>query len=334
MPDATILILSGSDVRALLGWDDAIALVRDAMIALSAGTTRHLPRAILAMEQGRAFGLMAGGLAAGPSGEGGGFGAKLISVYPENHGLGRPSHQGAVLLHDAASGALLCIADAAEITRIRTAAASAVATAALSRPESRVLAILGYGAQAHAHAVAIARVRAIDDIRIWGRDPVQAQALAARLAVELGVAAQAAAGVAAAVADADVVCATTAAAEPILFGRDIAPGTHVNLVGSSRDGPAEADGELVAMSRFIADCSANVIAEGAEYRNARAAGRIGDGHIAGEIGAVLAGRVAGRTDAREVTVYKSLGHIVQDLAAIRFLDRRARAAGRGVVAPF
>jgi ornithine cyclodeaminase len=272
---------------------------------------------------------MTGGLA-----EGEGFGAKLISVFPENHGRGLPSHRGVVLLHEEESGAPVCLADASEITRIRTAAASAAATDALARPGPAVLAILGCGEQARAHAFALARVREIKEIRIWGRDPEKAERVAAELAAALGLRVESRSSVAAAVSGADIVCTTTAASEPILSAGQLMPGAHVNLVGSSRAGPAEADISLVAQTRFIVDSRENVLAQGAEFHNALAAGVVDEGHIAAEIGDVFAGRRVGRQSDEEITVYKSLGHVVQDIAALRFLNLRARACGKGNAVPF
>lgn len=324
-----LLVLSRGDVRDLLGWDACIALVKDAMVTLSNRATRQLPRAILGLGDGRAYGVMAGTV-----GDGAGFGAKLVSVYPENLGRGLSSHQGVVVLHDPTTGAPACIADASEVTRIRTAAASAVATDVLARRGTASLAILGYGHQAEAHAHAIARVREISDIRVWGRDVAKAAALAERLSSELGVSAGARPTVAEAVEGADIVCTTTAAAEPILHASHLKPGAHVNLVGSSRAGPAEADVSVVVRSRFVADCRENVILEGAEFRNALAANAVTEDHIAAEIGEILGGTRPGRTDDDELTVYKSLGHIVQDIAALRFLHDQATAAGRGTLAIF
>ena len=119
-----------------------------------------------------------------------------------------------------------------------------------------------------------------------------------------------------------MVCTVTSAAEPILLGEWVRPGTHVNVVGSSYAGPAEVDNELVRRSRFVVDSREGVLAQGAEFLRAKAAGVVGDEHIVGEIGQVLAGDVAGRTSAEEITVYKSLGHVVQDLACAWALYER------------
>ena len=202
-----------------------------------------------------------------------------------------------------------------EVTAIRTAAASAVATDALARPDTRRLAILGYGEQAETHARAMMRVRPIETIRVWGRSPERAQAFAARMGAELGLPVTAAPDVATAVANADIICAVTAAREPILTSAMVADGTHINLVGSSVPGPVEVDDDLVVRARFIADSREGVLKQGAEFLHAKAAGRIGDDHIVAEIGQVLAGDIPGRRAPGEVTIYKSLGHVVQDLAS-------------------
>ncbi len=298
------------EVERRLTYEVCIPIVREAMIAFSGGETRQLLRSLIPLAGGRVFGIMPGAMGASAA-----YGAKLISVYPDNFDRGLPSHQGLVILFEPETGAPVCVADATAITAIRTAAASAVATQALARTDARRLAILGYGEQAATHARAIARVRDLESITIWGRSPERAAALAAKIGKELGVGAKAAADVQAAVADADIICTVTAAREPILMGAWVARGTHVNVVGSGFAGPSEVDNDLVVRSRFVADSREGVLAQGAEFLNAKAAGLVGDEHIVAEIGQVLAGEVAGRRTAEEITVYKSLGHVVQDLAS-------------------
>jgi ornithine cyclodeaminase len=205
------------------------------------------------------------------------------------------------------------------VTAIRTAAASAVATDALARPDARRLAILGYGEQAQTHARAIAKVRPLEAITVWGRSAERAEAFADKMKAELGLPVSACASAETAVRDADIVCTVTAAREPVLLGRWVRPGTHLNLVGSSMAGPVEVDDDLVVRARFIADYREGVLAQGAEFLQARAAGLVGDDHVVGEIGQVLAGVLPGRRSPDEVTVYKSLGHVVQDLAAAKAL---------------
>jgi ornithine cyclodeaminase/alanine dehydrogenase-like protein (mu-crystallin family) len=298
------------EVARRLTYEVCIPIVRQAMIAFSKGETKQLLRSILPLSEGRLFGVMPGAMGAHEV-----FGAKLISVFHGNFQRGIQSHQGLVILFDAESGAPVCAAHAGEITAIRTAAASAVATDALARKDARRLALLGYGEQAQTHARAIAKIRRIEGVSVWGRSTERAQAFSARMQAELGVPVRPANTAEEAVANADIVCTLTSASEPILKGAWIRAGTHVNVVGSSYAGPAEVDNELVARSRFIADSRESVLEQGAEFLRAKAAGLVDDGHIAGEIGQVLSGAIEGRRSAEEITVYKSLGHIVQDLAA-------------------
>ena len=298
------------EVERRLTYEICIPIVREAMIAFSQGETRQLLRSLIPLEGGRVFGIMPGAMGASAA-----YGAKLISVYPDNFDRGLPSHQGLVILFEPETGAPVCVADATAITAIRTAAASAVATQALARTDARRLAILGYGEQAATHARAIAKVRNLEGITIWGRSPERAAAFAAKIGEELGVGAKAAADARTAVAHADIICTVTAAREPILMGAWVAPGTHINVVGSGFAGPSEVDNDLVVRSRFIADSREGVLAQGAEFLNAKAAGLVDDEHIVAEIGQVLAGDVVGRRSAQEITVYKSLGHVVQDLSS-------------------
>lgn len=303
-------LIDGDEVRARLTYDLCIPLVRNAMIALSRGETRQLLRGIIPLGDGHMFGIMPGAL-----GGRGVFGAKLVSVFPDNFAKGRPSHQGVIVLFERVGGAPLCVVDAGEVTAIRTAAASAVATHALARPEATRLAILGYGEQAAAHARAISKVRPLETIAVWGRSFERGQAFAARMEAELGLPVRASSEAETVVGGADIVCTVTNASEPVLLGGWVRPGTHVNLVGSSFAGPVEADEELVLRSRFIADHREGVLAQGAEFLRAKAAGLVDDDHVAGEIGQVLDGTLQGRQSSAQITVYKSLGHIVQDLAA-------------------
>ena len=297
------------EVSRRLTYDVCIPIVRDAMIALSAGETMQHLRTILPLSEGRLFGIMPGAM--GPHAP---FGAKLISVFHENFAKGIQSHQGLVLLFDPESGAPVCVVHAGEITAIRTAAASAAATDALARPEVARLAILGYGEQASTHARAVSHVRKLESITVWGRDKTRAKAFAARTQSELGIPVTAALDVASAVAEADIICTVSSAAEPILKGAWVKQGTHVNVVGSSHAIPIEIDDDLVVRARYIADSRASVLAAGAEFLHAKAAGLIDDTHITAEIGEVFSGKIQGRRTPEEITLYKSLGHVVQDLS--------------------
>ncbi len=297
------------EVARRLTYEGCIPIVREAMIAFSRGETRQLLRSIIPLADGRMFGVMPGAMGVHAP-----FGAKLISVFPENFARGIQSHQGLVILFNPETGAPVCVVHAGEITAIRTGAASAVATDALARKDARRLAILGYGEQAATHAHAISKVRRLESIAIWGRSPERARAFAERMRAELAIPVASARSVEEAVTEADLVCTVTSASEPILKGAWVRPGTHLNLVGSSHAEPTEVDNDLVVRSRFIADSREGVLNQGAEFLRAQAAGLVGDGHIVAEIGQVLAGEIEGRRSAEEITVYKSLGHVVQDLA--------------------
>ena len=304
------------EIARRLTYEKCIPIVRQAMIAFSRGETKQTLRSIIPLSEGRMFGVMPGAMGAHAV-----FGAKLISVFHENFARGVQSHQGFVILFDPESGAPVCVVDAGELTAIRTAAASAVATDALARKDAQRLALIGYGEQAATHARAIGKVRELESIVVWGRSADRARDFALRMGAEVGVTVAAAETVQEAVSDAEIICTVTSASEPILKGEWVRPGTHLNLVGSSYAGPAEVDNELVARSRFIADSREGVLQQGGEFLRAKAAGLIDDSHIVGEIGQVLAGEIEGRRSAEEITVYKSLGHVVQDLPTALALYR-------------
>ncbi len=302
-------VITGEEVRIHLDPDSCREVVRRAMVALSDGAAVQPLREILAVpESPGLFGIMPGAL-------GRVFGAKLASVFPPEWSGGH-SHQGVLALFDRdAGGAPICIMPVGAVTGLRTAAASAAATDALARSDSNHLCVLGTGEQAWAHIVALVRVRRITRISVWGRSPEKARLLAARALQAFSIPTTAAPTVEAAVHGADIICTTTAAKEPILQRRWVANGAHLNIVGSSWAGPVEIDNELVAASRFFADHKTSVLHQGAEFLRAKAAGLVDDQHIVAEIGQVFAGKVEGRRQPGEITIYKSLGSIVQDLAA-------------------
>ena len=317
-----IRFIDADEVRKRLDHRTCIDLMRPAMIALAEGRSRQLLRGIIDLDGGDLFGVMPGAL------DGAGFGAKIISIFPAaaTHGS---SHQGVIILFDRTSGAPVCVIDASEVTAIRTAAASAAATDALARPGPRRLAIRGTGEQAWHHVAAIRHVRALDEVRIWGRAPEKAGELAGRIADDFGFAAYEVASVAEAAEGADIICTLTGAAEPFLLNAHVADGTHINAVGSSRAGPTEIDEALVARARFVPDHREGVLAQGAEYLRARDAGLVTEAHVLPEIGHVFSGSTPGRLTASDVTIYKSLGSIVQDLACAAWLwkTHRDRVSG-------
>jgi ornithine cyclodeaminase len=321
-----LLVLSGADIRALVSTAECVELIDAAMRTVSSGGA-ILPLRSWVKIPGTAnlVGWMPGFLDAPPR-----IGVKLIGIFPENPHRGLPSHCGLVTLFDPELGLPRAVLDAATVTSMRTAAASAVATRALARSGAGDLAVLGTGEQAEAHLQALTAVCRLRRVRLWGRDPAKARRLAQRAGGALGLEIEVMAGVAQAVAGADVVCTVTAAREPILRGEWIAPGAHVNLVGASVVEAREADEALVLRSAYFVDYRPSAAAQAGELHAAVGAEGARDGrHVRGEIGEVLSGRVPGRTHTDEVTVYKSLGIAAQDLALAGAAYERARALGRG-----
>ena len=310
-------------VYRLLDYDGCIDAMRNAMIALSQDAREQPLRSILTLAPQKLFGLMPGTLPGSDD-----FGAKLVSVFPDADRAGRSAHRGVVVLFDGDGGSVRCVADAGAVTHIRTACASAVATDALARPDARRLGIFGCGAQARSHIEALARIRPFEEIGIWGRNPAAAAELAGWAFDRTGIEARAIEDARTLVGQSDVICTVTSSAEPIVEGAWVRSGTHLNLVGSSYAGPREVNSALVAGSLYFVDYRRSALAAAAEFLAAKAEGLVTDAHIAGEIGEVLGDLVPGRRSPEDITVYKSLGHIAQDLAAARYLiDRAAKQRG-------
>jgi ornithine cyclodeaminase/alanine dehydrogenase-like protein (mu-crystallin family) len=331
MSDAptSLLVLDREAVRQHLTMARCIPLMRQAAIDLSRGITRMPLRQVVPLKGSAKLGVMPGALA-----EDRPFGAKLVAIFPDNFNAGLSSHQGVVTLFEPETGRPVCIAHAGEITRIRTAAASAAATDALARPDASRLALLGYGEQAASHLEAIGCVRKLSAATVWGRSLERAEAFARDAAARTGLEVRACASVAEAVAEADIVCALTHAHDPILEAAWLAKGAHVNAVGASTPDVAEIDTALVATARLIADHRESALRQGGEIQRARAAGLVDDGVVAAELGQVLSGEIAGRTSAGEITLYKSLGNVSQDLASLAWLYEAAMAQGFGTQVAF
>ena len=320
-----MLTLTGEQIARLLPMTACIDLMEATMIAVSQGKAELPLRSIMKMPDDIGMlGIMPGYLATADM-----YGVKLISLFPRNAGTGHSSHLGLLVLFETEHGYPVALLDAAEITAIRTAAASGLATRLLARADATRLAILGTGEQATRHIEAMLAVRPIRQIRIWGRDPAKARALVDRLDSP-GVEMQVATEVAEAVAGADIVCTTTHASDPILFGDWIERGTHLNVVGSSVPTAAEIDGSLVANSRFFVDYRQSALNQAGEFLRAVEAGTIALGHMLGEIGEVATGVVPGRTNGDDITIYKSLGVAAQDIAAGEYVFRRAMVSQNGL----
>ena len=252
------------------------------------------------------------------------YGAKLVSLHRGNPAQGRPAVQGCVVLFDAATGTPVALLDGAEITALRTAAASGLATRELARRDAATLGIFGCSVQAAVHLDAIRCVREIREVRVWGRNPAGAREFAQRHAAGLRGATVVAVDSAAEAAACDIVCVVTGAHEPVIRGDWLRPGAHVNLVGAHTPTSREADSALIARARVYVDSRISARSEAGDLLIPDREGAIGKDHVVGEIGQVLLGAVAGRRDDREITVYKSLGLVAQDLIAAQWALQRHR----------
>lgn len=324
-----VRLIRAAEVLALLSVADCIEIMAATMRAVSSGHCAVPLRSVMAMPGGiGALGNMMGYVA-----ERACFGVKLVSLFPRNVGTGLSSHLGVVVLFEAEHGQPIAFVDAGAITAIRTAAASGLATRLLARADADDLALIGAGEQAVSHLEAMLAVRSIRRVRVWSRDPERARAFAERSARQ-GLAIVPVPSVRDAVDGATIICTLTKAPEPILFDAWVAPGAHLNVVGSSIATAAEIDTPLVLRSRFFVDYRISTEAEAGEYLRARAEAAIGADHIRGEIGEVADGLVSGRERDDDVTIYKSLGIAPQDVACAHHILREAERLGRGELVAF
>jgi len=319
-----VLIVNQHEVPELLPMEECIDVMAHALTALALGDAVMPLRGMAGMPE-RA-GLLVWMPSLLPGAEV--MGIKVISVFP-NEGTELESHQGAVLLFEAKRGQLLAIVDASEVTAIRTAAVSGVATRLLARDDADDLAILGSGTQARTHLQAMTAVRDIHRVRVWSRDPQHARAFAESQARSGGISVEVSATAKEAVEGASIICTTTSATEPVLQGRWLSPGAHVNAVGFAGPKGRELDAEAVARGRLFADRRESIQNEAGDFLLAKKEGAVGDDHVAGEIGEVLLGRVPGRTSPEEITIFESLGLAIEDLAAVNHIYRRAEETGKG-----
>jgi ornithine cyclodeaminase len=259
------------------------------------------------------------------------IGAKIITVFHGNHGTALDSHQGAVLLFDAANGSLQALMDATAITSIRTAAVSALSTKLLAREDADDLAILGSGVQARMHLEAIPLVRNVRKVRLWSRSRANANALgrAGRRSGGSDFEIEVCASAAEAVRGASIVVTATSATEAVLRGDWVADGAHVVAVGAATPAAREVDSALVKRSRLFVDSRVGALNEAGDVIIPLQEGDITPEHIVAELGEVVIGSRSGRRTAQEVTFFKSLGLAVEDLASAQFVHAAALRRGMG-----
>ena len=324
------LIIPQSLVSELLPMPECIDAMAEALKTLAEGRAVLPLRSMVWMpDKSGLLGLMPAYLGAPAA-----LGLKVITYLPQNHGGERDSHQGAVLLFDTNDGRLLAMIDASSITAIRTAAVSGLATRLLARGDAGDLAILGSGVQASAHLHAMRAVRTLRRVRVCGVSPSRAQAFARHHGRGHDVPIEAVTTAQEAVSGADLICTTTSSREPVLAGAWIAAGAHINAVGACFAATRELDTAAVVRSRLYVDRLESALAEAGDFLIPKAEGAIGDDHIVGELGGILAGRVPARRSQDEITLFKSLGIAVEDLAAAHLIHTRARRLGKGIAVDF
>jgi len=323
-----VLVLSRMEIESLLDLDALRGALRAAMADVSAGRA-SMPSRIAASVPG-------GGLLAAMTAHlqgSGAMAAKLVSLFPSNAGTRLPTHQAVVIVFDAECGEPLALLDGTSITTLRTAAGSALSAELLAREDAETLAILGTGVQARAHAEAMVRVRPIQRIRVAGRNPDRVASLCSTLQESLGIPVLEVANYAEACAGADLICAATHSADPVVRRAYLSPGVHVTSVGYNTDG-REVDSASVADALVVVESRGAVLAPPPSGSNDLRApiqeGLTGPEHIHAEVGELLMGTKPGRTSPDQITLYKSVGIAAQDVAAAHLVLNAARKLGVGV----
>jgi ornithine cyclodeaminase len=317
-----MLVLTGAEIETLLDLDELIDALACALADLSAGRA-SVPQRVAALTPDGLLGAMPGYV---PSS--GVLMSKLVTLFPGNVGL--PTHQAVIVAFDPTTGEPIALLDGTSITALRTGAGSALSARLLARHDAETLAILGTGVQARSHALAVSRVRPIRRIRIAGRDPARAAALAAELSAMLP--AEPAESYQDALADADIVCATTHAIEPVVRRKWLHPGAHVTSVGYNPKG-RELDDATVAEGLVCVESRSAALAPFPAGSNDLLEpvrdGLITAEHVHAELGEIVLGLKPGRTAADQITVYKSVGVAVEDAAATALVLAEARERGVG-----
>ena len=303
------LFVNKEKIASLLPMEECIQVMEKMFRSLAAGECLQPLRNIMRLPGGS--GVL--GMMPGHAAKLGVMGIKVITVFHANSESGLPSHQGIVMLFDAKNGQPLMLFDALEITAIRTAAASAVATKLLSRENSSTLAIIGSGEQAKRHIEAMLLVRNLKQINIWSRNEKNSKQLVNELSGEYNLNIHVKKNVRQAVEHADIICTVTSSKEPIVMGHWIAAGTHINAVGSSTAVARELDTATMIRSKLFADRYESLFNEAGDFLIPKKEGAISDEHVKAEIGEVLSGTKEGRENEEEITVFKSLGIAAEDI---------------------
>ena len=323
-----MLILSGEDVRRALAMREAIEAVRGAMAQLSAGECIVPERAHVDVPEHDGVALFM------PScmPDEGRMAVKVITLYGNNPAKGLPRIQAVVLLFDATTGTPLAMLDGTVLTAIRTGAGTGVATDLLARADAKHAAIFGAGQQARTQLEAVCSVRAIVSATVYDTDAQAAERFAKDMTERLSIAVTPSASSSDALRRADIVCTATVSHTPVFDDADLRPGTHINAIGSYKPHVQELPSATVARARVVTDYRAGALTEPGDLLIPMAQGLFGPEHITAEVGEIVLGRKPGRSSAEEITLYKSVGVAVQDLAAATAALARAQQLGLGIEA--
>jgi alanine dehydrogenase len=303
------LFISKEKVASLLPMDECISVMEKMFRSLANGECLQPLRSLMWLPDKTGLLGMMPGYAENP----GIMGIKVISVFHGNSDAGYPSHQGVVILFDAKHGQPLMIFDAAEITAIRTAAVSALATRLLSRENSELLAIIGSGEQAERHIEAILLVRNIKQINLWSRNEKNAVKLAKKISGKYSMLLHIKNNAQEAVEGADIICTVTSSKQPVVMGEWISKGTHINAVGSCTPVARELDTAAILQSKLFTDCYESLFNEAGDFLIPKKDGAITDNHVRGELGEVITGTKKGRGSGEEITIFKLLGIAAEDI---------------------
>jgi alanine dehydrogenase len=303
------LYINKEKIAELLPMNECIAVMEKAFRSLADGECAQPLRSLMWLPN--KSGLL--GMMPGHAGSLGVMGIKIVSVFHGNKAAGIPSHQGVVVLFESKHGQPILILDATEITAIRTAAVSALATRLLSRENSETLAIIGTGEQAERHIEAIMLVRKIKQVNLWGRNEKNANKLAQKMQDKFNIPINVKKDVPKTVQTADIICTVTAATQPVVKGEWISNGTHINAVGACTVNARELDTAAMLKSNLFTDCYESLFNEAGDFLIPKKEGAVNDNHVKGELGEVLLGTKKGRENKEEITLFKSLGVAAQDL---------------------
>ena len=321
-----ILILESQQIRELLPMRDSIEVMADALSSLARGEVFQPLRTIIRPPE--ALGLL-GLMPAYRTGEHGAFGMKAICVFPGNPAIGKDAHQGAVLLFSRETGELIALMNASEITAIRTAAVSAVATRVLARENAHQLGIIGAGVQARTHLLALDVVRSLKHARVACRNIEHARELVREMQPRFSFPIEAVESNEEAVRGADLIVTATSSQEPVINKDWISPGAHVNAIGTHSPHTREIDSATMAAARIFVDRRESAMNEAGDYLLAAKEGLINADNIIAEIGELLTGSKSGRTSADEITLFKSLGLAIEDVACAEYLYEKAKSQDFG-----